>query len=295
MDHIQRFLFDDTNVRGELTVLHESYKDVLVRHNYPDVVSRQLGELLAAVALLTATVKLDGVLSLEIRGNGPVSLLMAESNPGTGEEAQRLRAIARFDEHAALPDDKATLPELMGDGHIVITLDPSDGQRYQGIVALEAETLAGCLEAYFERSEQLPTRLWLASNGERAGGLLVQKLPDDASNLDPDAWNRINMLAETLSNDELLTLAPKETLFRLFHEETARVFEPAPLAFGCTCSRERFAQALHRIGAQELHEIVSEQGEIDTQCHFCNTRYVFSAAEVEALIDTPDAPSPTLH
>lgn len=295
MDQIQRFLFDDTNVRGELALLHESYSEVLRRHNYPAVVNRQLGEMLAAVALLTATVKLDGVLSLEIRGDGPVTLLMAESNPGAAEGAQRLRAIARFDEQAALPDEQATLSELVGDGHIVMTLDPREGQRYQGIVALEAERLAGCLEAYFERSEQLPTRLWLAASAEHAGGLLVQKLPDDARNLDPDAWNRINMLAETLRDEELLTLEPKETLFRLFHEETTRVFEPSRLVFGCTCSRERFAQALHRIGAQELRETVAEQGEIDTQCHFCNSRYVFSAAEVEALIDAPDAPSPTLH
>ena len=143
-DQIQRFLFERTNVRGEIVHLQQAYTEVLDRHRYPPAVNRLLGELLAAVALLTDTVKLDGILSIEVRGEGALSLLMAESNPG-GE----LRAIARLAEGVTLPGEEASFRELVGDGHIVITLDPREGNRYQGIVALEQDSLGGCLEAYF--------------------------------------------------------------------------------------------------------------------------------------------------
>lgn len=289
-DQIQRFLFDDTNVRGEIVTLESAYGEVLEKQAYPPAVARQLGELLAAVALLTETVKLDGTMSLEVRGQGVLSLLMAESNPG-GE----LRAIARLDEDAALPADDASFKELVGDGQLVITLDPREGNRYQGIVELDADNLAACLEAYFERSEQLATRLWLAADGQRGAGLLLQQLPDNADNHDPDAWDRLVMLASTVSADELLGLEQQQLLFRLFHEETVRVFEPKKLRFGCTCSRERIATALLSLGQAELRSILDEQRAVDTQCHFCHTHYHFTAAEIEAMIDSPGAGSPTLH
>jgi molecular chaperone Hsp33 len=289
-DQIQRFIFDDTNVRGEIVTLESTYAEVLDKQAYPPAVERQLGELLAAVALLTETVKLDGTLSLEVRGQGALSLLMAESNPG-GE----LRAIARLAEDAAVPAEDASFKQLVGDGQLVITLDPREGNRYQGIVALEAEDLASCLEEYFYRSEQLATRLWLTANGHRAAGLLLQQLPDDANNRDPDAWDRLISLASTVSAEEMLSLEQRDLLYRLFHEETARVFDPKPLHFGCTCSRERIADALLTLGEAELRDILAEQKAIDTQCHFCHTRYHFSAAEIEAMLDSPDADSPTLH
>ena len=292
-DHLQRFLFDGTDVRGEIVSLEQTWRQVQDRHHYPDVIAMRLGELLSAAALLTATLKLDGILSIEVRGAGPVTLLMAESTPGNGDVEQQLRGIARWDEDAELTQEM-TLSELLGNGQIVITLDPRNGNRYQGIVALEHDTLAGCLEHYFMQSEQLPTRLWLAADGERSAGLLLQQLPQSDSQ-DADAWPRISMLADTVTSEELLTLEAEPLLFRLFHEEQTRVFTPAPVAFGCTCSRERFAQALARIAPEELRSIVAEQGHIDTHCHFCNTHYAFSAADVETLIESPDAPSPTVH
>lgn len=295
-DRLQRFTFDNTGVRGELVQLEGTYHEVLERHEYPAPVARLLGELMAASALLTATVKLDGVLGLELRGEGPVSLLMAESNPGGQGVAQQLRAIARYDEQQtdSLGAD-ADFNTLMGNGQLVITLDPEQGQRYQGIVALDKPSLGACLEDYFERSEQLPTRVWLASDGSKNGGLLVQKLPEDQQQGDPDAWDRIVALSETIRDNELLSLAPNELLYRLFHEEQTRVYDPSVVQFGCTCSRERFARALHRLGAEELRSIVAEEGAVDTQCHFCNTRYQFSAADVEALLQSPDDSSPTVH
>lgn len=289
-DQIQRFLFDATNVRGEVVNLQQAYAEVLDKHIYPEAVSRQLGELLSAVALLTETVKLDGTVSLEVRGSGAVRLLMAESNPG-GD----LRAIARLDDEAALPEENASLTSLVGEGQIVITIDPREGQRYQGIVAVEADSLAACLEDYFARSEQLATRLWLAADGRRAAGMLLQQLPDDAANSDPDAWERTVHLATTLSDAELLDLEQRELLHRLFHEEQTRVFEPKTLRFGCTCTRERIANALHGLGAEELRSIAREQGEVETQCHFCHSHYRFSAADIEALIESPGAGASTLH
>ncbi|SDN61318.1 Hsp33 family molecular chaperone HslO [Vreelandella arcis] len=289
-DQIQRFLFDHTNVRGEIVTLANAYHEVLDRHAYPPVVNQQLGELLAAVALLTDTVKLDGTLSIEVRGQGVLSLLMAESNPG-GE----LRAIARIADGGDLPSESASFRELVGNGQIVITLDPSEGNRYQGIVALDHETLSGCLEAYFSQSEQLPTRLWLAADGERAGGLLLQRLPDASQNQDVDAWERSVHLADTIKREELLGLEQREVLYRLYHEETVRVFDPKALRFGCTCSRERMSNALLTLGSEELRDILREQGEIDTQCHFCHTKYHYTVAEIESLLEDPDAPAPTIH
>ena len=289
-DQIQRFLFDQTNVRGEIVTLEQAYQEVLDRHAYPDAVNVLLGELLAAVALLTDTVKLDGTLSIEVRGQGVLSLLMAESNPG-GE----LRAIARVAEDAALPQETASFRELVGDGQIVITLDPKEGNRYQGIVALDHDELAGCLEAYFSHSEQLPTRLWLAADGKRAGGLLLQRLPNESQNQDVDAWERSVHLAATVKREELLGLEQRDMLYRLYHEETVRVFEPKALRFGCTCSRERMANALLTLGADEVRDILAEQGAIDTQCHFCHSEYHYTAAEVETLLDDPAAPAPTIH
>ena len=289
-DQIQRFLFDNTNVRGELVTLEQAYAEVLDRHAYPPVVNHLLGELLAAVALLTDTVKLDGTLSIEVRGNGALALLMAESNPG-GE----LRAIARMAEDAAIPDENAGFRELVGEGQIMITLDPREGHRYQGIVALDRDSLADCLADYFAQSEQLPTRLWLAADGLRAGGLLLQRMPDESQNQDLDAWERSVHLAATVKQEELLGLAPEALLQRLYHEETVRIFPPKALRFGCTCSRERIADALVTLGAEELRDVVAEQGGIETQCHFCHTRYAFSEEEVEALLAGASEPPATLH
>lgn len=297
-DQLQRFLFDNTPIRGEIAQLGSTYRDAIANHHYPPVVERLLGELLAACALLTATIKFDGILSIEIRGQGALRLLMAESNPGASERAQRLRGVARFDEQSLAASDDQTLESLAGGGHVVITLDPEQGQRYQGIVALDKPTIAGCIETYFAQSEQLPTRLWLAANSRHAAGLLIQELPAEHSAEaapDRDAWDRINHLADTITADELTGLAAEQVLDRLFHEEQARVFIPAPVKFSCTCSRERFGRALHQLGAEELRSALEEQGQIETQCHFCNTWYVYTPADVEALIADPDAPPPTLQ
>lgn len=292
-DQVQRFLFDDTAVRGELVQLHQSYQEVLIRHDYPPAIEKLLGELLAAAALLTATVKLEGTLTLEARGKGAVSLLMAECNTGA-QGGDQLRAIARYKDEPT----GQTLTELLGGGQLVITLDPYEGQRYQGIVALDQETLTACLEDYFTSSEQLPTKLWLAADSKGAGGLLLQKLPNDSHNKDPDAWARLGHLAATTTSEELLHLEQHELLHRLFHEEPLRVFEPQLFKFGCTCSRERIANALASLGKEELKEALQDQGKLTTQCHFCNTNYIFTKDDLPELLNEgilSHSPNTRLH
>ncbi|WP_114417475.1 Hsp33 family molecular chaperone HslO [Marinospirillum perlucidum] len=283
-DQVQRFLFDQTAVRGELVHLQSTFQEVLDRHDYPQAVETQLGQLLAAAALLTATVKLEGTLSLEVRGKGPVTLMMAECNTGR-QGGDQLRAIARYEGE---PQAEG-LQALMGEGQLVITLDPAQGKRYQGIVALDSDRLSNCLESYFANSEQLPTHIWLEADQQQAAGLLIQQLPDDHNNQDPDAWNRITQLAATVKAEELLELPAEELLHRLYHEETLRLFPAHPLAFGCTCSRERTGEALASLGEEQLQEILEEEGKVETQCHFCNTRYTFGKEDLSEIFGQPGA------
>ncbi len=286
-DFIQRFVIDNSPVRGEIVRLKDSFQQVLDKHDYPPAIEKQLGEMLAAVALLTAIVKVDGILSLQARGAGTCSLLMAESNPG-GD----LRAIARWEGEI---NEANTLKELMGNGQLVITIEPTNGKRYQGIVSLERETLAHCLEQYFEQSEQLPSRLWLNVTDNIASGFMLQALPSERTEADINAWEHAVSLAETLKNEELSSLPFEELLHRLYHQEEVRIFEGNPLRFNCTCSEERVKNALVSVGKEELNEVIKERGIIESKCQFCNTLYSFNAADIENLFDDPDAPSPVIH
>jgi molecular chaperone Hsp33 len=293
-DHTQRFLFDDTDVRGELVALGDSYKHVLAKHPYPQPVAQLLGEMLAAAELLVGTLKFDGLLILQVRSAGAVPLLMVECS-----SAHDVRGIARY--HAEQIGADAGLQELMPDGMLTLTVDPVKGQRYQGIVALDGETLADCLSTYFATSEQLPTRFWLNADGRRARGLLLQQLP--AARLpDPDereaSWQHLLTLANTLSAEELLGLDNETLLHRLYHEESVRLFEPTAVQFRCSCSRERSARALVSLGLDDASLLLEEQGgALEIDCQFCNQRYVFDAADVAQLFagGGSHGPSDTRH
>lgn len=286
-DFIQRFIIDNSPVRGEIVRLKDSFQEVLDKHDYPPAIEKQLGEMLAAVALLTAIVKVDGILSLQARGAGACSLLMAESNPG-GD----LRAIARWEGDIGEAD---SLQELMGNGQLVITIEPTNGKRYQGIISLERETLAHCLEQYFEQSEQLPSRLWLNVTDKVASGFMLQALPSERTEADINAWEHAVSLAETLKDEEMASLPFEELLHRLYHQEEVRIFEGSPLRFQCTCSEERVKNALVSMGKAELNEVIKERGAVESKCQFCNTLYSFNAADIESLFDDPEAPSPVIH
>ena len=278
-DLLQRFIFEDTDIRGELARLRQSYLDTVSSHRYPAPVAQLLGEFLAAAALLSATLKFEGTLTLQARSRGQVPLIMAEI---TSE--RRLRGIAR-DADLADSDDFHT---LLADGQLAITITPARGQRYQGIVPLDGDNLAQCLEGYFRQSEQLATRLWLHCDGERATGMLLQELPVSAggdAETRADQWQHATTLADTLTATELADLPFEAILHRLYHRDPVRLFDPQPLQFQCSCSATRTLDALRTLGQEELLTIIAEQGAIDINCEFCHQHYHFTERDVRGLFD----------
>ncbi len=287
-DTLTRFLFEHAEVRGEIVRLDATWRAVLTRHAYPEPVRHLLGEMMAAAALLAATLKFQGALIMQMQGSGPVTLAVVEC-----DSEFHLRATAKWRDDLAAGD----LPALLGNGKFVITIDPKTGnQSYQGIVALEGTTVAQVLAHYLLQSEQLDTRLWLAADGEQACGLLLQRLPENASE-DQDAWNRALNLSNTLTPGELLNLPGREVLHRLFHEEDLRLFNPQPVSFRCSCSRERVANMLRLLGLGEVHAILAERGLVEVDCEFCNQRYGFDAVDAEQLFaaEVVTQPGSTRH
>jgi molecular chaperone Hsp33 len=286
-DTVRRFLFERFPVRGHVVHLDASWRALHEHHEYPDVVRDVLGEAVAATVLLASTLKFEGLLTLQMQGPGPLHLLVTQAT-----HRMAIRAVARTS--GALPGGRA-LSALAGrDGQFTVTIEnPDRTSRYQGIVPLVGERLAECLEHYFERSEQLPTRLWLAATPERAAGLVLQRLPSgarasaeedelEAAAGDED-WNRVLHLAATLTPEELVALPGQELLRRLFHEEDVRLFDASPVWFQCTCSRERVGGILRSLGADEVRSVLEEQGAVEVRCEFCNRAYRFDAVDVGAL------------
>jgi len=279
-DQLHRFMIENTRVRGELVHLSASWKAVLERYDYPENVQRVLGEAFAACALLAATIKFEGSLILQIRGDGPLHLLVVQAtSEGT------LRGLARWSNTVPEHD----LKNIFGYGSMVITIEPSKGEPYQGIIALEGEHIQDAIENYFKQSEQINTRLWLAANETSCTGFLLQELPeseqDKHSNLGENHhdWQHAEALGNTISNAELLSLSTIEILHRLFHEDDIRLFDPSPLSFRCSCSNERIAKMIISLGINEARGIISEQGKIQVDCEFCNARYIYDSVDVEKL------------
>ena len=293
-DFTQRFIFDDADVRGEAVALERSYAEVLAKHDYPLPVQLLLGEFMAAAALLVGTLKFDGLLILQARSEGPVPLLMIECS-----SERDIRGLARF--HAERISDTDGLPELMPAGTLAMTIDPTEGQRYQGIVDLEGADLSASFSNYFALSEQLGTRFWLKADGQRARGLLLQQLPADRLKEADEreaSWQHAMALADTLKAEELLGLDNETLLHRLYHQEALRLFDPRALQFRCSCSRERSSRALISLGQADAEALVQEHGgSVEIDCQFCNERYLFDAADVlQLFIDgSTDAPSDTRH
>jgi molecular chaperone Hsp33 len=294
-DCLHRFMFEQYPIRGHLVHLDAAWRALIENREYPAPIRNLLGEAVAASLLLAATIKFEGVLSLQLQGDGLVHLMLAQCTSGLG-----VRALARYREAdyedagtAAMAGTARTM-HLIGTGNLAVTLETDDGsQRYQGIVPIVGERLGESLQAYFENSEQLPTRLWLHADADGACGMLLQKLPiPHASSADPaaataveDAWRRVQLIGETLTAEELCTLADVEILHRLFNEDDVRVFEPAPVYFRCRCSRERVAGMLQGLGEAETRSVLAERGEVEVRCDFCNRAYVFDAVDVAQLFN----------
>jgi len=273
----QRFLIEHTDIRGELVTLTGSYLKTIVNHKYPEAVSQLLGQFLAAGVLLGSTIKFDGRLVLQARGDGELSLMMSEYT-----SAGQIRGIARFPE---TPSGSA-FSELIGKGSLVITVDSKRGKPYQGIVALEADTLAECLQDYFRQSEQLGSWIMLASNTTSVSAIMLQQLPAQLQkdfDLRAEQWQNAIQLAQTLREDELLNLDNQTILHRLYHEHELRLLDPREICYQCSCTRERTAKALLAIGQSEVDSIVAEQGGVAISCEFCGTEYNFGPGEVDLL------------
>ncbi|UUQ62622.1 Hsp33 family molecular chaperone HslO [Pseudomonas fuscovaginae UPB0736] len=293
-DYSQRFIFDDSDTRGELVSLERSYAEVLAKHPYPQPVAQLLGELMAAAALLVGTLKFDGLLILQARSEGAVPLLMVECS-----SEREIRGLARYDAEQIAPG--ASLADLMPNGVLALTVDPTQGQRYQGIVDLDGATLSECFTNYFVMSQQVGTRFWLNADGQRARGLLLQQLPADRIKDEGERaanWQHITALASTLKAEELLGLDNETVLHRLYHEEALRLFDHQPLSFHCSCSRERSGNALVSLGLEDAQQLVAERGgAIEIDCQFCNQRYLFDATDIAQLFAGAgvETPSDTRH
>jgi molecular chaperone Hsp33 len=305
-DTLQKFMFENSLVRGELVELSEAWRQVLNRRSYPAPVACMLGEMMSAAALLSANLKFNGSIILQIHGDGPVKLLVVEC-----DAALQLRATAKLADDSSIADNARLqqLVNLNGQGRFAITLDPADklpGQQpYQGIVALDGESVATVIENYMLRSEQLDTKLWLAADNIVARGLLLQKLPDQGGKTgsvqDTDTWNRAVTLASTVGDEELLSTDIMTLLRRLYWEEQVRVFEPRQPMFRCSCTREKVGNMLKMLGQGEVDEALADLGKLEISCDFCGQGYWFDPVDcaqlfaTETLADAVQAPGKVQH
>lgn len=279
-DRLYRFLFEDFPIRGQWVRLEATWEEAQSRRMDPAPVRRLLGESMAAAALLTAGIKFEGRLNLQVEGDGPLRLLLAQC-----DHHLHLRATARYDQD--LPAEQLDFGD---NGRLLLALEgQKPGERYQGVVPLAGDDLAGAIEHYFTQSEQLPARLLLAGDAHAVVGLLLQRMPGDSP--DEDAWNRCNHLLDTLSPAELLQWPVETLLRRVFAEETIRLFDPTPVSFRCRCSREGVATMLRQLGEAELQDILREQGGVTVTCEFCGRDYGFDAVDVGQLLVDATPPS----
>ncbi|NLD54838.1 MAG: Hsp33 family molecular chaperone HslO [Burkholderiaceae bacterium] len=314
MDTLVRFMFDNYQVRGQIVRLDRSWREVAHRHQRHDgrdlapTVRHRLGELSAAGALLAASIRFDGGLVMQIQGDGPVALFVVEH-----ESNDTWRATVKLRPQAQVPHD-ASLADMVnqrGSGRFAVTLVPDRPPRegespasavmtapYQGIVPFEGDTVAEVLEHYMARSEQIPTRMWLAADDRAACGLLLQRMPQQggkvSGDIDEDGWRRVTTLAQTLTRDEMLALPVEDILQRLFWECPLTPLARRHPSFACTCSRDKVGAMLRMLGQSEVDAILAERGEVAVTCEFCNNDYRFDAVDSAQLFAagiSPPTPS----
>ncbi|MGA7540764.1 MAG: Hsp33 family molecular chaperone HslO [Steroidobacteraceae bacterium] len=302
-DEVRRFIVENRPVRGHWVRLEGAWRELRAHRDYPQPVRELLGQAVAASVLLAATLKFRGQLTLQLQGDGAVGLLVAQCTHDF-----RLRAVARYDQAAVealdLPHTRARAAlgpasqifrGLVGsEGRFAVTVEADErNMRYQGIVPLSGESLAGSLEAYFARSEQLPTRVLLAADETFGAGVLVQKLPEGATSDDAqlgDVWEQAERGIERLRPEDLLRCPVEELLGRGFADHDMRLFRGAPVQFECRCSHGRVTSLLRALGADEVREVLREQGSVTVTCEFCHRPYRFDEGDVEALFADGTAP-----
>jgi molecular chaperone Hsp33 len=301
-DHVRRFIFEDRPVRGHWVHAEEAWRALRAHGHYPPAVNELLGQAVAAAVLLAATLKFRGTLTFQLQGNGAVSLLVAQCTHDF-----RLRAVARCDEEAVAVLAQSAphgvlFRKLAGtEGRITVTVEAHDrSTRYQGVVPLAGDSLAQSLEAYFASSEQLPTRVHLAADEERAAGVLVQKLPgagtdDTDEEASSAAWEEAEEGMERISARRLLSDAAEDLLAGAFPGQDLRLFRGSAVRFECRCNPRRVAGVLRALGPGEIRELLREQGSVTVTCEFCHRPYKFDSIDVEALFADGPGASPALH
>jgi molecular chaperone Hsp33 len=274
-DLLSRFIFEQHQVRGELVSLASAYQQTTKGHQYPEHIKTLIGEALSAVALLTATLKMQGKVSLQLQGGEGLKLLLVECT-----HEMNLRGVAHPGETSE-PD----FASLVKGGQMIITIAPAKGQRYQGIVPLEADSLASCIAAYFEQSEQLSTRLYFYADNDFAAGFMLQQMPanQQEKESEDDTWTHLTTLADTLKSEEALGLSHQEIIHRLYHEESIRMFDPALVNFECECSQARCEASLTTVSIEELMDIIQQDSQINMTCDFCRTEYIFDENDVKRI------------
>ncbi len=295
-DIIQRYLFEDHDVRGEIVQLENSWQAILANHAYPPIIQKYLGEIVAATTLLAATLKIDGSLSIQTSGNGLINLMVAECRQDLS-----IRAIAKYDKKKfeqftnKLETGELTpeleLSSLLSGGTLVITIEQNKGQRYQGIVELKGNSISEILENHLLQSEQLRTKIVLSCNSSTSTGLLLQELPQQMKN--HHNWDELSLLANTLTSQELIDLEPENIVQRLFNEYNVRVFDAQEVVFKCSCSHEKVSNMLLSLDYQEAKEIIHQSEFIEVNCEFCNKVYRFDELDITEIFSSKH--KPTIH
>jgi len=294
-DKLQRFLFEDYDVRGEIVQLDNSWQEILSNHNYPPLIEHYLGEIMTAAALLAATLKIDGSLSIQASGNGLLNLLVAECRNDLS-----IRAIAKYNEQK-LEDFSNQLEQnetnqfsnfstLLANGSLIITIEQNKGQRYQGVVAIEGDSISRMLENHLMKSEQLRTKIMLACDKNKAAGILLQELPHQ-SEQHMQQWEELSLLVDTLSTEELLTLESEKIIYSLFNEHDIRQFNPEQVRFNCTCSHQKVSNMLLSLDYQEAKSMIQQSEYIEVSCEFCNKMYRFDEIDITKIFSHQEKPT----
>ncbi|MEO8400804.1 MAG: Hsp33 family molecular chaperone HslO [Gammaproteobacteria bacterium] len=279
-DKLQRFIFENASVRGEIVNLAESYQTIMQQHHYPKVIQQILGEMLTVASLLSASIKFKGRVTVQFQGKGKLKFLLAQCNHDLD-----IRGLAQYKESL----DATELMNELKQGLLAIIMDPEveNGQRYQGLVEWHGNSLAESMEGYFKNSEQIPTRLWLAVDEKSAAGLLIQKLPRESARLkkstEEQDWEHISILSDTVTAKELLDIDHVTLLRRLYAEDDVRVLESKPVHFRCTCSVTRSENALRLLGQDEVEQELHEKQKIIVTCEFCNKEFEFDRVDVTRI------------
>ncbi len=280
-DVLRRFLFEDLGIRGLWVRLSDSWQTAQANQHSPPEAQLQLGQALSAAVLLSSTIKFKGSLILQVQGDGPLRTLVAQAT-----HDRCIRGLVKSADDIGMD----SLASIYGNGQLVITISPETAQPYQGVVPLQGKQLADALENYFMQSEQLNTRLWLFADTKRTTGLLLQELPGQMRQRDD--WERIVILADTLTEREIQNLSCEDMLYRLFNQEQLRLYDEEPVKFACSCSVPKIENALRMLGREELESVLNEQGNIEVNCEFCNKLYRFDRIDVEHVLNPGISASP---